>query len=70
MLYVSVRQVVSRVDSHTIFGNNFRSLPIYPGDTIVVPQKLYRPSKLLGVLQYSQLFSQLALGAASINVIK
>ncbi len=62
--------VVSRVDSHTIFGNNFRSLPIYPGDTIVVPQKLYRPSKLLGVLQYSQLFSQLALGAASINVIK
>lgn len=62
--------VVSRVNSHTIFGNDFRSLPVYPGDTVVVPEKLYKPSKLLGVLQYSQLFSQLALGAASINVIQ
>ena len=62
--------VVSRSTSHTIFGNNFRSLPVYPGDTIVVPEKLYKPSRLLGALQYSQLFSQLALGAASINVIK
>ncbi|MGC8551025.1 MAG: SLBB domain-containing protein [Acidobacteriaceae bacterium] len=62
--------VVSRVESHTIFGNNFLSLPVYPGDTIVVPEKLYKPSKLLGALQYSQLFSQLALGAAAINVLK
>jgi protein involved in polysaccharide export with SLBB domain len=62
--------VVSKVSSHTIFGNDFRSLPVYPGDTIVVPEKLYKPSRILGVLQYSQLFSQLALGAASINVIK
>lgn len=62
--------VVSRVNSHTIFGNDFRALPVYPGDTIVVPEKLYRPSRLLGVLQYSQLFSQLALGAASLNVIQ
>ncbi len=62
--------VVSRVKSRTIFGNDFRSLPVYPGDTIVVPEKLYKPSRLLGALQYSQLFSQLALGAASINVIK
>lgn len=62
--------VVSRVKSHTIFGNNFYSLPVYPGDTIVVPEKLYKPSRILGILQYSQLFSQLALGAASINVIK
>lgn len=62
--------IVSRTDSHNIFGNDFRSLPVYPGDTIVVPEKLYKPSKLLGVLQYSQLFSQLALGAAAINVLK
>lgn len=62
--------VVSRVNSHTIFGNDFRSLPVYPGDTIVVPEKVYKPSRIQGLLQYSQLFSQLALGAASINVIK
>jgi protein involved in polysaccharide export with SLBB domain len=62
--------VVSRTDSHNIFGNNFRTLPVYPGDTIVVPEKLYKPSKLLGALQYTQLFSQLALGAAAINVLK
>lgn len=62
--------VVSRRDTHTIFGNDFFSLRVYPGDTIVVPEKLYKPSRLQGLLQYTQLFSQLALGAASINVIR
>ncbi len=61
--------VVSKVNSHTIFGNDFRSLIVYPGDTIVVPEKLYKPSKLLNLMQYSQLFSQMAMGAAFINFI-
>jgi hypothetical protein len=40
-----------------------------PGDTIVMPEKVYRGSSVRNVLEYSQLFSQLALGAASLGVI-
>jgi hypothetical protein len=40
-----------------------------PGDTIVVPEKTFRPTVLRGILDWSQLFSQLALGVAAISVI-
>jgi hypothetical protein len=40
-----------------------------PGDTIVMPEKGFNISGLRGFLEYSQLFSQFALGAASIAVI-
>uniref|UniRef100_A0A7V5CS94 Sugar transporter n=1 Tax=Acidobacterium capsulatum TaxID=33075 RepID=A0A7V5CS94_9BACT len=62
--------VVSRQMASGIFGNNFMSLPMHPGDTIVVPEKTFKPSALEGMLQYTQLFSNLALGAASLNVIR
>jgi len=41
-----------------------------PGDTIVVPEKSFRPSALRSLLDYSQLFSQFALGAAALSVIQ
>lgn len=53
----------------TLWKSNFDSLRIYPGDTIVVPEKTFRPSALRGVLDWSQMFSQFALGAAAISVI-
>ncbi len=62
--------VVSHQMTSDIFGNEFMSLPMHPGDTIVVPEKTFRPSALQGLLEYTQLFSNLALGAASLNVIK
>jgi hypothetical protein len=40
-----------------------------PGDTIVVPDKTLRPTALRNILDWSQVFSQLALGAAAINVL-
>lgn len=40
-----------------------------PGDTIVVPEKTIKPSALRGVLDWSQLFSQFALGAVALSVI-
>ena len=40
-----------------------------PGDTIVMPEKGFSASPLRGVLEWSQLFSQFALGAASLAVI-
>ena len=47
----------------------FKQLHLNPGDTIVVPDKTFRPSALRGVADWTQIFSQLALGAAAINVL-
>jgi len=62
-------EVVTRAMSQCPWGE-FNDLRIYPGDTIVVPEKLIKLSPLYGLLNWSQLFSQLALGAASVNVIR
>ena len=64
-------EVVSRDRKKTLWGENeFGSLRINPGDTIVVPEKIFKPSALRGVLDWSQMFSQLALGAAALSVIQ
>ena len=63
-------EVVSRDMLKSTWGNGFNSLRISPGDTIVVPEKTYKPSALRGLIDWSQVFSQLALGAAAVNVIK
>lgn len=63
-------EVVSRETTSGLWGNTFDSLPLYPGDTVVVPEKLFKPSAMRGFLDWSQVFSQLALGAAAVNVIK
>ncbi len=52
------------------WGENFNAAPIYPGDTIVIPEKPIRQSRLRDVIDYSQLFSQLALGAAAVQVLR
>jgi protein involved in polysaccharide export with SLBB domain len=63
-------EVVSRDTSNGPWGSEFNSLRIYPGDTIVVPEKIYKPSPLYGIMNWSQMFSQFALGAASLNAIQ
>lgn len=62
--------VVSRDARNSPWRNEFANLRLNPGDTIVVPEKTFKPSALRGVLDWSQVFSQFALGAAAINVIK
>ncbi len=51
-------------------GGDFNTARLNPGDTIIIPEKTFRPSGLRELLAYTQLFSQLALGAAAINVIQ
>ena len=63
-------EVVSRDTSKGLWGNEFDQARIYPGDTIVVPEKIMKPSALYGLMNWTQIFSQLALGAASVNVIR
>jgi hypothetical protein len=43
---------------------------LYPGDTIVVPEKNVGPGAVREFLSWTQVFSQLALSAAAIDVIK
>ena len=62
--------VLSRAAASGVWGNTFDSTTIYPGDTIVVPEKVYGASTMRAFLEWSQLFSQLALGAAAIAVIQ
>lgn len=61
--------VLSRSAANSVWGNTFGAIPVQPGDTLVVPEKTFRPSSLRGVLEWSQLFSQLALGVAAISII-
>jgi protein involved in polysaccharide export with SLBB domain len=61
--------VVSRQSANGLWGNTFEQLRMNPGDTIVVPEKALINTGLRNFLEWSQLFSQFALGAASIAVI-
>lgn len=62
--------VLSRTVVKGVWGNEFFHLRLYPGDTIIVPEKTIKPSALRGFLDWSQIFSQLAFGAAAINVLR
>lgn len=57
--------------SHTIWENDgFNHQPIYPGDTIVVPASINKATFLRGLTDWSTVFSQFALGAAAIQILK
>jgi protein involved in polysaccharide export with SLBB domain len=73
------REFIIRADGEVVSSNRkkmflgddeFANLRINPGDTIVVPEKTFKPSALRGVLDWSQMFSQFALGAAALSVIQ
>lgn len=51
-------------------GNSFDDLKVNPGDTIVVPDKTLRPTALRNLIDWTQVFSQFAFGAAAINVLR
>jgi len=61
--------VISRTTASGVWGNTFEAARMNPGDTVVVPEKTFRPTALRGLLDWSQLFSQLALGVAAVSVI-
>jgi protein involved in polysaccharide export with SLBB domain len=62
--------VLSREATSSVWGNTFDAVRLNPGDTLVVPEKTYGPSGLRGFLEFSQLFSQLAFGAAAISILQ
>jgi protein involved in polysaccharide export with SLBB domain len=63
--------VFSRGEKQSIFASgSFRNVRLNPGDTIVVPEKVARPSALREVALWTQLMSQLSISAAALDVIK
>lgn len=62
--------VFSRERSQGLWGNTFNTSAIHPGDSIVIPEKPVRPSFVRQFIDYSQIFSQFALGAAALSVVK
>jgi protein involved in polysaccharide export with SLBB domain len=61
--------VLSRESAKSFWGNEFDQSRVHPGDTIVVPEKTYRGNGLRTLLNFSQLFSSIALGAGALAVI-
>ena len=62
--------IFSRQSTQGAFLNKFDTAQVEPGDAIVIPEKPVRPSAVRQLIDYSQIFSQFALGAAAISVIK
>ena len=62
--------VLSRQVAQGWWSGGFSSLRMLPGDAIVVPERLSHGSFLRGLRDWSQVFSQFALGAAAVRVIQ
>jgi len=62
--------VLSRQSVKGLWNGGFASLRLMPGDAIVVPERLSHGSFLKGLRDWSQVFSQFALGAAAVRVIQ
>jgi len=61
--------VVARSATERLFSRNFETLSMHPGDTLVVPTRINRTTFVRNLMDWSQLFSNLALGAAAVNVL-
>jgi len=46
------------------------SMRLMPGDSVIVPEKLNKGTTIRGLKDWTQVLSQLALGAAAVNVLK
>jgi polysaccharide biosynthesis/export protein len=62
--------VLSRQSVKGLWNGGFASLRLMPGDAIVVPERLTHGSFLRGLKDWSQIFSQFALGAAAVRIIQ
>jgi protein involved in polysaccharide export with SLBB domain len=70
MLIIRADGSVAPKQGSSPFRKTFESARLNPGDSIVMPERFFKASFLRGLRDWTQVFSQLALGAAAINVIK
>jgi hypothetical protein len=62
--------VIAKSTNTGLFSRNFDTLMMHPGDTLVVPAHINKTTFTRGLMDWSQIFSNLALGAAAINVLQ
>jgi protein involved in polysaccharide export with SLBB domain len=62
--------VIGRRAGKSIFSSGFENTRLYPGDSVIVPEKHIKPGPMSTFLAWSQMFSQYALSAAAVNVLK
>jgi polysaccharide biosynthesis/export protein len=62
--------VLSKQSVKGLWNSGFAALRLMPGDALVVPERLNHGSVLKGLRDWSQVFSQFALGAAAIRIIQ
>jgi len=63
--------VVHRGNGNSMFeASSLDHLRLYPGDTIVVPEKMVRPSGFRTLADWTQIMSQLSLSSALLDVVK
>lgn len=61
---------VISASSHSQHRGSLQRAKLNPGDAIVVPEKINKSTLLRGLTDWSSIFSQFALGAAAVNVIR
>jgi protein involved in polysaccharide export with SLBB domain len=63
--------VVHRGNGNSILdSSSLDNLRLYPGDTIVVPEKMVKPSGIRALADWTQIMSQLSLSSAALDVVK
>lgn len=62
--------VIGKSWAGELFGRGLESLPMNPGDTLVVPDAINRTTFLKGLQDWSLVFAQFGLGAAAVNVLR
>jgi len=62
--------VLNRSTVKSYWGNGFTDAKLNPGDTILVPEKNFKPNlSLKNTLEWTQMFSQLAMGVATVSLL-
>lgn len=67
------RIFVVRADGSAVGREDHRdlmSMRLMPGDSVIVPERLEKGNTIRALKDWTQIFAQLALGAAAINVLK
>jgi hypothetical protein len=62
--------VVSHRTGSPLFSKTFDELPMFPGDTLVVPTYINRTTFVRSLIDWSQILSNFGLGAAAVNVLR
>jgi polysaccharide biosynthesis/export protein len=63
--------VLSRAARQSVFASaDFDNVRLYPGDTIVIPEKPVKPSALGELAAWTEVMSQLSISAAAVDVVK